>query len=307
MKKETELGGFSGGGINYQIHLLGQVESPGTYRLNPSIRLDEAITKGGGIAERGSQRQVEVRRDGKAHRYDLFRFLRFGDLRQNPFLLDNDVVFVPYAGNSVAIRGPVKSDGVYELKANEKTVWDLVELAGGFTVGMSEKDPVTVVRFESGTRRMVKVPNLKTELEQLELLNGDIVIIPHFLAENRHFDYNILDLPADNIFYPTQKSEIYVTGAVGSSGGFPYNPTSSVRDFVNMAGPTELAKIDSAYVLAGNGTHIRSPMKKKNFRLSPGDTIVVPRRRVTTDNVLKWYGTVTSTVFTSFALKELLK
>lgn len=300
-----EGGSEFGANVEYQIHLLGQVENPGTYRLAPSTRLDEALSKAGAILDLGSQRRVEIRRDEGTLYCDLFKFQRFGDLKQNPFLMNNDVVFVPYIGNSVAVKGPVKSGGVYELLADEKTLWDLLKLAGGYTVGLSEKDPITVVRFENGRRKLLKTPNVQSELAQFELLNGDVVIIPHFLAENRHFDYNITDLPSDNIYLPTQKNEIYVTGAVGQPGPYQYSSASSVRDFVNMAGPTELSRLKSIYVLTADGRYVK--YSKKNFHLSPGDTIVVPKRHFTTDNTLKWYSTLTSTIFTSFALKQLLQ
>lgn len=294
-----------GDGIEYQIHLLGQLETPGTYRVAPSTRLDEALGKAGAILDGASKRRVEVRREGRTLQYDLFKFQRFGDLKQNPFLMDNDVVFVPYIGNSVSIKGPVKSSGVYELLDNEKSLWDLVDLAGGYAVGLSEKDPVTVVRFENGKRKVLKVASVQSEMERFELLNGDVVVIPHFLAENRHFDYNVTDLPADSVYFPTNKNEVYVTGAVGQPGAFVYNPSNSIRDFVNMAGPTELSQLKSIYVLTADGRYVKASRKK--FRLSPGDTVVVPKRSFTTDNVLKWYGTFTSTIFTSFAMKELLR
>lgn len=301
---KSDMGGFS---LDYQIHLLGQVKEPGTYRLPPSIRLDEAIAKADGIAERGSFRKVELRRDGNVYRYDLFKFQKFGDLSQNPFLLDNDVVFVPFAETNVAIHGPVKSNSVYELTANEKSVWDLVELAGGYTVGVSEKDPVKVVRFTDGKKEVISIPNVKLELEKFALLNGDTVIIPHMFSEDRRFDYSVLELPADNIYLPDRKNEVFVTGAVTNGGAFPFDPTYAIRDFVNMAGPTELAKLQAVYILTANGKYVRNPVRKKKFRLSPGDTIIIPKRRVTTDNVLKWYNTLTGSVFTGFAFKQLIQ
>lgn len=294
-----------GDSIEYQLHLLGQVEHPGTYRVPPSTRLDEALGKAGAILDGGSTRRLEVRRDGKTLYYDQLKFQRFGDLKQNPFLMDNDVVFVPYIGNSVSIRGPVKRSGAYELLEDEKSLWALVELAGGYAVGLSEKDPVAVVRFENGKRKLLKISNVQSELERFELLNGDVVVVPHFLAEKRHFDYNLTDLPADTIYFPTQKSEVYVTGAVVQPGAYTFNASSSVRDFVNMAGPTELSRLKSIYILTADGRYVKA--SKKKFHLSPGDTVVVPKRHFTTDNTLKWYGTLTSTIFTSFALKQLLQ
>lgn len=294
-------------GIQYQIHILGQVDSPGTYRLSPSTRLDEALSKANGVVERGSQRRIEIRRDGSVYRYDLFQFYKKADLNQNPFLLDNDVIFVPFAESTVAIRGPVKTNGIFELTEEDKTAWDLVQLSGGYTTGVSFRDSVTVVRFSEGKKETIKVANVQQELKNFSLLNGDIVVVPHLLGKGRHFDYDFVDLPADNLYIPSQKNEIFITGAVANPGAQAFNPGYSVIDFVKMAGPSELAKLDGVYVLTDEGKYVRNPKKKKDFHLSPGDTIVVPRRAVTTDNVLRWYNTVTGSVFTGFAFRELLR
>lgn len=302
----TGSGNASAFSMNYQIHILGEVVSPGTYRLAASTRLAEAIANAGGIQEKGSFRRIELRRGNATQYYDLRRFQKRGDLSQNPFLMDNDVIFVPFAEKNVAINGPVKSTGVIELGPNEKTIWDLIVLAGGFTPGVTDNEPVVVVRFVDGKKELIKIPNEQSELESFNLLNGDIVIIPHLLVENRRFDYDVADLPADNIFYPTQKNEVYVTGAVAAPGAYPFNPTYTIRNFVNSAGPVELSNLKNIHVLTADGKYIKNPDKKKKFYLSPGDSIIVPKRAWTTDNVLKWYNTFTGTVFTTFAFKELI-
>ncbi|MDZ4224450.1 MAG: SLBB domain-containing protein, partial [bacterium] len=306
-------GKTSGGGegfvstMTYQIHILGEIEHPGTYRLTPSTRLDESIGMAGGVKSKGSLRHVEIRRGTKTLLYDLLKFRKEGDLNQNPFLMDNDVVFIPFIEKAVAIHGPVKSDGIYELTDAEKTIWDLIQFAGGFTIGMTDNDPVVVIRFVDGKKELIKISNQQSELEAFGLVNGDIVVIPHMLVENRRFDYRMVELPHDNVFYPTQQNEVYVTGAVASPGAYPFNPTYTMRDFVNTAGPVELSNLHNVHVLTADGKYLKNPEKTKGFHLSPGDSIIVPKRAWTTDNVLKWYNTLTGTIFTSFALKELLK
>ena len=305
---KTSMGaGGEGSSLDYQIHLLGQVESPGTYRLSPTTRLDEAISKAGGITDMGSRRYIEVRRDNRTLYYDLFKFQKFADLNQNPFLLDNDVVYVPYTKNNVAIYGPVKGGGMYELGVQDKSLADLIKMGGGFTVGISQQAPITVVRYINGKKQLYKVAPVNLEMQQFSLLDGDVVIVPHIFSENKRFDYNIPELPADNIYYPTQKNEIFISGAVSQGGAQPYNPTYSVRDFIVAAGPTESANIRATYALTSDGKYVRSVLKKKNFNLSPGDSLFVPSRHFTTDNVLKWYNTIISTVFTGVAFKSLLE
>jgi len=312
-EKEQKSGGVAGGGGGagaegslYQVHILGQIENPATYHVSISTRLMEAIGLAGDVLRKsGSKRFVELRREGKVVRYDLFKFQRLGDLSQNPFLLDNDIIFVPYSTNSVSIEGAVKSNGVYEL-IDDKSLWGLIELAGGYTVGVSEKEPVTIIRYEHSKKTLLKVPNVQQELKTFELLEGDVVVVPHMFNDNRRFDYNITELPADNVFYPTQNDNIFVIGGVAKPGPYNFVPTYSIRDFINQAGPTRLSKPKSAYIMTADGKTIRNLRGKKDIQLSPGDTIIVPEQKVTFNNTMAWYNTILNTFFSVFAFQQVI-
>ena len=158
-------------GSTYQIHVLGHVFQPGTYRLPPSTRLDEAINMAGGLKKQGSERRVELRRGGSVQRFDLLRYREAGDLNQNPFLLDNDVVFIPFSEKNIAIQGPVKSPGTYELISQDPSLWNVVELAGGFTTGVSLDSPVTIVRYIEGKKQLLEVPNVEQSLKEFPILH----------------------------------------------------------------------------------------------------------------------------------------
>ena len=297
--------GYSGGSnaMEYQVHVLGEVHSPGTYRLGPSVRLAEAISMAGGVKEGGSFRNMELRSGGTNRKVDLFRFLHKGDLSANPFLQDNDVIFVPYAERAVRIEGPIKNGGIYEL-VNEKNVWDIIELAGGYTSGVSQEDDVVLVRFdEKEKKKVVKVANVMSELKQTPIQNGDVIVVPHIFMKNKKFDYTISQLPGDHIFYPTSNDSIYVVGAVTGGGAYPYNAHFGVQEYVNMSGPTPLSKVRKARVMTADGHTIRNT---KKYSLNPGDTIIVPERKMTVTNTLAVYGTFTSTLFSVLALRSLV-
>lgn len=294
------------GGIGYQIHVLGQVNLPGTYRLPPSVRLDEVLNFSGGVKDMGSKRKIEVRRKNAVLRYDILKYHNNGDLSQNPFLLDNDVVFVPFSKADVAINGPVKEAGTYELIGNEKTAWDLVQLAGGYTPGASFTDPVTVVRYVNEKKKLFNIANSEEELKSFELQRGDVVIVSHILTADRNFDYNISALPSDNIFYPSFNDNVFVLGGVALPGAYPFNPHYSVNDFVSMAGAERHAKLNGVHILSSSGKKIRN-RELATYRLSPGDTIVVPVKAWTANNVITWYNTLANSIITGFTLRELVR
>ncbi len=301
--------GMQGGSLmggEYQIHLLGQVQGPGTYRFPPSTRMAEALERAGGVLQMGSQRQIELRRGREVFRYDLFRFRHSGDLSQNPFLLDNDVIFVPFSKRNVEIQGPVKSNGIFELSSREGSVQDLIKLVGGFTAGVSYETPVVIIRYEGQEKKLIEIRNNSTELSKFDLQNGDIVIIPHILTATRRFDYNVGKLPADNIFYPSFNDNVFVMGAVQLPGAYPFNQNYSLRDYVSMAGMIRGAKTSRVRVITSDGKKLRG-MKLKNYELSPGDTIVVPERVVSADSVLNWYNAIATSIITGFTLRELIR
>lgn len=303
----SDQGGFGTTIVEYQVHVLGEVRAPGIYRVPPSTRVDEILHIAGGMLERGSHRRVEVRRDDGWQYCDLTRYRLRGDLNQNPFLLDNDVVFVPFAKDNVEIQGPVRRSGVYELVDGENDLWDLVTLAGGYTAGASFDEPMRVIRFDDGVKHLYEIPNQKSELQRFLLKDGDIAVVTHILTKNRRFDYNVSSLPADSVFYPSYNDNIFVMGAVALPGAYPFSPNYSIRDYVQMAGPMKYAKVKDVRVMTGQDRRLKHPDRAANFHLSPGDTIILPERAWTADNVIKWYNTVANSIITGFTLRELIR
>lgn len=288
----------------YQIHILGTVRNPGTYRLPPSTRMAEAIVMAGGLAPKGSMRRIELRRNNRTvHTYDLFAFLKDGRLDQNPFLLDNDTIYVPIAKTVISAQGPINRSGVMEL-LHENSLTDVVTAAGGYTAGIVQTEPITIVRYASGKKVLYTVPMTEGDMANFEVVDGDIVVFPHVLTKGRKFDYNMSQLPNDTLFYPSNNDNIFVMGAVAQPGAYMFNPFYDPRYYINMAGAVRYANLKRIKILDMNGKEIRY---REGYRLSPGDTIIVPYRAWTTDNVLKWYNTLTSTVFTGFALQQIIK
>lgn len=291
-------------GTQNQVHVLGQVKAPGTYRVGSSVRAAEVVALAGGLTERGSMRNVEIRRsDLTLDKIDLFRFYEQGDLNVNPFLQDNDVIFVPFQTKSVRIEGPVKKSGIYEL-TGETNVWDAVQLAGGFTVGASEQGEIVVVRYENENKTMIKIPNVTEELKRTPLQNGDIVVIPHIFTKDKKFDYAFPNLPMDDVFYPSYNDQIYVAGSVIKPGSYQYQGHLSILDYINMAGPDPKGNIKGIKILRPDGSEVK---RVKKYTLNPGDTIVVPERKLTGSKTLTWYNTFASSLFTFVSLRSLIR
>jgi protein involved in polysaccharide export with SLBB domain len=154
------------------VHVLGEVNAPGTYPIVPNDRLFKIIQRAGGLTRFAAESRIELRRGkNKSHIVDLRALLRNGALDQNPFLQENDVIYIPAKLASARIQGPVRHPGVYEIAPNKTTsVFEIIDIAGGFTVGKAFDKPIIVIRFdESNTQKIFEVNNNEADLKSFFL------------------------------------------------------------------------------------------------------------------------------------------
>lgn len=131
----------------FQIHVLGEVESPGAYTVSAVERAASAIEKAGGVSTIGSQRNIRIHHlSGKDARVDLVSYELLGGLENNPLVSAGDVVYVPPLEQTATVLGAVFRPGRIELRPGD-TIGDLVSLAGGPTQRAS-LESVELERFE---------------------------------------------------------------------------------------------------------------------------------------------------------------
>lgn len=268
-------------GVTYQIHIVGEVQSPGTYRLTASDRLQEALQRAGGILERGSIRSVQIRRRGAGARtYDLLLFRLRGALVHNPYLLDNDVVYVPLRKNVIQILGAVQRPEIYELKS-ERTVAAALALAGGFSVGAAAGESVKIIRFIDGEKTILEVAQDQMSLRQTPVHDGDVLYVPDVITAKNQFDFNLSTLPGGQIFYPSYEDRVFVLGGVHTPGPYPFSPYYSVGQYVTLAGGTsKLARMRGVKLISTSGKAVTVRHLDAATVVNPGDTIYVPERRL---------------------------
>ncbi len=282
-------------GPTYQVHILGEVENPGTFRVPASTRLSEAVQLAGGLLERGAMRGIQLRRKGSKTRWiDLLSFKMMGNLDANPYLLDNDVVFVPLKKNVIQIAGAVKRPDSYEM-TGKATLYRLLKLAGGFAPGVAKQAPAKVIRYVNGHKELIDVDLDKSSMSQFRVHGADIVVIPHLLTEGTRFDYNVPNLPGDSeVFFPSFEERVFVLGAVFQPGPYAFSPYYKVREYLTQAGGlTRLAKSEKKiYIMSALGKKIKA---ENGTQINPGDTIIVPERYMAPETLLTLILTITST------------
>lgn len=290
------------GGVNYyNVHVLGQVGSAGTYKIFSADRVSDVLQYAGGILSQGSEQMIQLRREGSVQIVNMFDYKIKGRLSNNPYLMENDVIFVPYKKGEIQIEGPVKQPGNYEV-TGIMSLKKAVDVAGGFATGLSQQEPIRVIRYNNNeTKEILEVNSAAAAMDTFKIKSGDIIVIPHLLIKDYEFDYNVRRLPGDNMFYPTVNAQVYVTGNVAQPGAYPFLPKFSYRDYVSLAGPLNRAANSRIKLITADG---KRKSAKKAARINPGDTIYVPSKAITTANALQWFNTVTNAALTTFIIYD---
>ena len=220
---ETDIQVTLGQVRTIQVDILGEVATPGTFRMSPFSSVFHALYRSGGINDIGSLRNIQVLRNGKkVAGVDIYDYLFKGKTSGNIRLQEGDVIIVPPYEQLVNIDGNVKRPMYYEIKPDE-TVKSLLDYAGGFT-GDAYGGMVRLSR-QSGTEN--ELYNIdRGEFATYRLQDGDIITVG-----------TILDRYANRV---ELKGAVYRPGMFAIGDGL-----KTVRDLIDKAdGVTEDAYTD---------------------------------------------------------------
>ncbi len=171
---ETDIQVTLGQVRTIQVDILGEVATPGTFRMSPFASVFHALYRAGGINDIGSLRNIQVLRNGKkVAGVDIYEYLFDGKTNGNIRLQEGDVIIVPPYDQLVSIDGNVKRPMYYEIKPDE-TIKSLLEYSGGFT-GDAYEGMVRLAR-QSGTEN--ELYNIERgEFASYRLQDGDIITV----------------------------------------------------------------------------------------------------------------------------------
>lgn len=157
-----------------QVDVMGEVTTPGTFRLSPFSNVFHALYRAGGINDIGTLRKVQVLRNGRIiSTVDLYDYLFKGKQTGNVRLQEGDVIIVAPAETLVEVEGGVKRPMWYEVKKGE-TLADLLQYAGGFSGG-AYTGLATVARQNGVDNEMHNVGS--GDFSTFVMRDGDVVAI----------------------------------------------------------------------------------------------------------------------------------
>jgi len=246
---------------SFKVYVLGEVSNPGIHVLTSLERVSDSINRAGGLKRSGTKRNIEIRRSGKVILADLHNFLMDGNLEANPFLIENDIIFIPLSSPKVTIGGGIRRPGVYELEGKE-SLRHLIKRVGGLSFKVSYEKPLKIIRVGSNYKKKTLEFKLKQILDSkdkpIELIDGDNIFIP-----------SVDEVPPNEI-------NVYVTGEVKKPGAYAYVPGFTAKTYVGLAGGlTQRARYSQAKIIKSNGNKLEL---SDDTVLEIGDTVHIPER-----------------------------
>ncbi len=197
------------------IYLLGEVYQPGKYTMSGLTTVSNALVVSGGVNEKGSLRNISVRRNNKVvSTYDFYEFLLKGSLENDVKLQDGDVVFVPFIENISRVGGAFKRPAKYEVLENE-SVQDIINLAGGYKQGVPFNAQVELSYFDNSSEK--RLYKLLSPAELDISVSGDTSIN---VSSNLNYEVKTIKL----------------SGEFNRPGEYAIRPGDTILDIINRAG-----------------------------------------------------------------------
>ncbi len=204
-----------------KVSLVGDVKNPSSYILPGNARLIDLIVNSTGLNNTSNYRDIKITgKDGNSKFYDLLRYLRFGDRKNNPLLHEGDIILVDKVDKTISISGEIKYPGTYEYIKGE-TAADFINLAGGF-LNKARTDTIEIVRFEDNGKVQKSLYYSYKELvdNKFELENQDMIIVrqkPLYYIDRFVQVSGLVKYPG---YYKIVEDKTTLTDIIDEAGGF---------------------------------------------------------------------------------------
>jgi polysaccharide biosynthesis/export protein len=252
-----------GNQIYITVGITGFVPQPGTYQVTLLNRVSDVLKLAQGLgqletytdiptpqqvmkAEKDSLysnfqalRTVKLIRGKDTTVCDLQKFLRLGDLAQNPLLRDGDVINVASVQASVALQGEVYLEGEYEFVPGDK-LSDLLSLAQGPTLSADQRN-ISIYRYKENLTDfdILKIDLTAQDATNISLQANDRVFVPLNSAQRREW-------------------KVKVEGNVLAPGEYLIGQNTTLYDVLSQCGGPD-ANGDLRYTIFANGSYMLNP------------------------------------------------
>ena len=206
-----------------------------------TARLIDIVNISTGFTTTSNIRNIKiVNKDGDSNYFDLLRFFRFGDKKNNPLLSEGDNIIVDKIDKIIYIDGHIKYPGTYEYKTGERVI-DLIELAGGLR-DHAREDSIEVISFDSAGKNQISRYFDLSDLKQNNLLTqkqDQIIIreIPDYYINRYITITGFVKYPG---FYKIIKDQTTLFDIINEAGGFKRDASLSEATLFRSQGISEI-------------------------------------------------------------------
>ncbi len=277
----------------FKIEVLGEVQTPGTYVVTPTVGVCDAIGLAGGLKEGASIRNVILKgpKPNQRVRVDLFKWYYMGKSDENRLLKRGQVVYVPLMKNKITIDGAFRKRGTFEVVSGER-VSDVVKMVSPTAKAVLSEAKITRLLHRKENLKIIPV-NIAKALEHPNseddppLIAGDVLFVPSISVFLKKIKV-IGELNGANFF---KKTVNRLTGQeeIIKVGSYDLSEGERVKDVVvALGGVTVKADLEKARVERpiGGGrvkvipVNLRKLLyendESQNIKLKAGDTFIVP-------------------------------
>lgn len=209
-----------------RITVLGEVNQPGSYIVDPMTTLFTSLYYFRGPTINGSLRDIHLIRDGKKiGSIDFYDYLLKGTTIDDIQLQLGDIIFIPKRLKTVSISGEIKREHIFEIKDGEQLI-DLIKIAGGLkTTAYLERAQIDrIIPFNERNKewndRILIDFNLGSFLKKeisKEIKDGDKIKI--FSIKNEFIN------------------DVYIEGSsIPRPGVYELTPNMTILELINKAG-----------------------------------------------------------------------
>jgi len=216
------------------VTVSGGVLNPGTFTLKGSVRILDAIRMANNntipLLNELDFRAVRCENRDTTRTYDLFSFLKQGNLAQNPYVYPGDNICLSYAKQSVFIIGAIKTSSYGDIPIqNNEPLSGFLSL---FTFEESaDSNHIVVERTDSNGKAESRVLSVR-DAQGFILHDKDLIIV----SQKKNYPKILM---------------VSVGGEIARPGYYPLlKNISKASDIIELAGgPTPEGQIDRAYVV----------------------------------------------------------
>jgi protein involved in polysaccharide export with SLBB domain len=220
----------------YQLHpvnvgIMGCVPTPGKYQLLSNNRLSDGIDlsilsfKPDSLHifnfDRISYRNVILKRNDQQKTYDLLRYKLTGDLEQNPYLMEDDFIFVGYKdtlSHNISVEGGVAVPLNFEFQQGDRLI-DALNFAGGL-ISSTDSTRIELDRFELKSNMFSNQTLKYPEDSSFALYPDDRIFVRNKYNYHNKFMIEIKGEVKYPGFYAIDEGKTKLTELIERAGGF---------------------------------------------------------------------------------------